>query len=124
MTLPGPSAEVRAALADWLAQLSALKGASPHTTRAYAADVGRYLGFLAQHQGGATGLREVVATGPSDLRAWMAAERGRGIEARSLARALSAVKGFTAWAADRLGRTRPPSCRRGGHGIAAACPAR
>ena len=104
MTLPGPSAEVRAALADWLAQLSALKGASPHTTRAYAADVGRYLGFLAQHQGGATGLREVVATGPSDLRAWMAAERGRGIEARSLARALSAVKGFTAWAADRLGQ--------------------
>ena len=29
--------------------------------------------------------------------------RGRGLEARSLARALSAVKSFTAWAADREG---------------------
>ena len=33
----------------------------------------------------------------------MAQERARGLSARSLARALSAVKGFTAWAADRTG---------------------
>jgi integrase/recombinase XerC len=33
----------------------------------------------------------------------MAEERGRGLSPRSLARALSAVKGFTAWAADRTG---------------------
>lgn len=34
------------------------------------------------------------------MRAWMAAERGRGLSARSLARALSAVKSFLKWLAD------------------------
>lgn len=97
------SAEVRQALANWLAQTAALKGASRHTVEAYSRDVARYLSFLADHHGGATGLRGVVETGPSDLRAWMAHERSRGLGARSLARALSAVKGFTAWASDRLG---------------------
>lgn len=93
----------RAALADWLAHLSALKGASRATTQAYARDVARFLGFLADHRGGTEGLRGIVETGQSDLRAWMAWERSRGIEARSLARALSAVKGFTAWLAEREG---------------------
>lgn len=97
------SPALRAALAQWLAQMRALKGASANTVAAYGADVSRYLDFLAQHRGGAEGLRAVVETGQSDLRAWMAAERGRGIEARSLARALSSVKRFTAWAADREG---------------------
>ena len=83
------SPALRAALAQWLAQMRALKGASANTVAAYGADVSRYLDFLAQHRGGAEGLRAVVETGQSDLRAWMAAERGRGIEARSLARALS-----------------------------------
>jgi integrase/recombinase XerC len=97
------SAAARAGLADWLAHLKALKGASPNTLSAYARDVARYLDFMAQHRGGTEGLRGIVETGQSDLRAWMAHERGRGLEARSLARALSAVKGFTAWVADREG---------------------
>jgi integrase/recombinase XerC len=45
----------------------------------------------------------VAQTTQSDLRAWMAEERARGLSPRSLARALSAVKGFAAWAADRTG---------------------
>ena len=103
MTVLAISPEVRAALADWLAQLSALKGASRHTVDAYSRDVSRYLSFLAAHRGGTTGLHGIVETERTDLRAWMAHEqRDRGIDARSMARALSAVKGFTAWAADRL----------------------
>ncbi len=39
----------------------------------------------------------------SDMRAWMAHERARGLAARSLARALSAVKSFIAWLAERDG---------------------
>jgi integrase/recombinase XerC len=92
-----------AALAEWLAQLRALKGVSPNTTLAYQRDVARYLSFLAEHRGGGEGLARVAATSQSDLRAWMADERSRGLSPRSLARALSAVKGFTAWAADRTG---------------------
>lgn len=91
------------ALSDWLSQLAALKGAAPNTIDAYRRDVANYLDFLAKHQGGAEGLARVATTSQSDLRAWMAGERTRGLSARSLARALSAVRGFTAWAADRTG---------------------
>jgi len=97
------SPEVSAALADWLAHLRALDGASENTIRAYGADVARYLGFLARHRGGTEGLAPLAALPVADLRAWMAHERDRGLGARSLARALSAVKTFTAWAADRSG---------------------
>lgn len=90
-----------AALAQWLSQLQALKGASVNTAEAYRRDVTRYLKFLSAHRGGAEGIAQVAETTHSDLRAWMAEERSRGLSARSLARALSAVKSFTAWAADR-----------------------
>lgn len=103
--LPGSPAflapALGAALSDWLAQKAALQGAADHTIAAYSRDVARYLQFLTTHRGGAAGLAKVAATSQSDLRAWMAHERGRGLSPRSLARALSAVKGFTAWAADR-----------------------
>ncbi|MEZ5796887.1 MAG: tyrosine recombinase XerC [Paracoccaceae bacterium] len=97
------SAEGRAALAGWLSHLKALEGASPHTIAAYGRDVTRFLEFLAGHLGGAPALRAAIGAGQGDLRAWMAWERGRGLGPRSLARALSAVKGFAGWAADRMG---------------------
>lgn len=102
------SPEVSAALAGWLAHLRALDGASDNTLRAYAADVGRYLSFMARHRGGSEGLKALAALPTQDLRAWMAHERDRDLGARSLARALSAVKGFTAWAADRSGADATP----------------
>lgn len=90
-----------AALTQWLQHSQALDGAAQNTIDAYRRDVSRYLKFLTAHHGGAGGMSLVIAASPSDLRAWMAEERGRGLATRSLARALSAVKGFTAWAADR-----------------------
>ena len=108
-----------AALTQWLQHLQALDGAAQNTIDAYRRDVSRYLKFLTAHHGGAGGLAQVTGASPSDLRAWMAEERGRGLSARSLARALSAVKSFTAWAADRTGAdatttlsTRSPKFRR------------
>lgn len=103
LTDPFLSPALGAALAQWLAQLQALEGAAANTVEAYRRDVARYLKFLAAHRGGAEGIASVAETTQSDLRAWMAEERSRGLSARSLARALSAVKGFTAWAADRTG---------------------
>lgn len=100
---PFLSPALGAALAQWLAQLQALEGAAANTIVAYRRDVARYLKFLSTHRGGAEGIAAIAATPQSDLRAWMAEERSRGLSARSLARSLSAVKGFTAWAADRTG---------------------
>lgn len=91
------------ALARWLDHIRALDGAAANTVTAYAADVGGFLRFLAQHRGEGGGLRDIAGLGQGDLRAWMAHERGRGVSARSLARELSAVKGFCGWVAEREG---------------------
>ena len=93
--------QMRAALSDWLTGLPALKGASAHTVEAYRHDVLGWMTFLARHQGTEIGLKEIAALSQTDLRAWMAHERGRGLAARSLARALSSVKAFTRWLTER-----------------------
>ncbi len=105
--MTGAGAAATALLADWLAQMSAVRGASPRTVEAYRADVAGFLGFLALHWGGPVGLARLGDVAVSDVRAWMARERGRGLSARSLARALSAVKGFYGWLAEAHGIEAP-----------------
>ena len=93
----------RAALADWLGQMSALGGARPATVAAYGTDLRLYLGFLAVHLGAPPAPAAFAALTQSDLRAFLAREQGRGVGARSIARRLSAIKTFTRWLADRTG---------------------
>lgn len=89
------------ALARWLAQLKGVDGVSAHTIKAYSQDLRAFLAFIAQHRGGeAPSAADLAALPLADMRAWMAHARGTGLSARSLARALSAVKGFLAWLAD------------------------
>lgn len=107
MTGPAPSEGAARLLADWLDQLGAVRGASPRTVAAYRRDVSGYLGFLAVHWGGPAGAAALGRVSTGDLRAWMAHERGRGLSARSLARALSAVKGFHGWLAESRGLAAP-----------------
>lgn len=97
------SPALRDAVARWLDHLRALDGAAANTIKAYSADVAGFLGFLAAYRGEIEGLSTLAALPQTDLRAWMAAERARGVSARTLARALSAVKGFTGWLAEREG---------------------
>jgi integrase/recombinase XerC len=90
-------------LARWLTHKAALDGAADKTIEAYQRDLGGFLQFLAEHLGEAIasgGLKRVTL---QDMRAWMAHERRRGVSARSLARALSAVKGFYGWFGEREG---------------------
>ena len=108
MTKPGRSAaiaspECRDAVVRWLGELSALKGASRHTLRAYGQDMAAFLGFLAGHRGEGFGTNALVTLPQSDLRAFMAAERAAGLSARSLNRRLSAVRSFIGWLADHAG---------------------
>ena len=100
---PGISPALREALSRWLDQLRVLHGAAAHTLTAYNRDVARFLTFLGRHLGGPVGLGAVTGLSTTDLRAWMAAERGRGLAAQSLARSLSAVRNFTGWLAEREG---------------------
>ncbi|RWR07979.1 tyrosine recombinase XerC [Paenirhodobacter populi] len=91
------------ALSGWLAHLRGLDGAADHTLTAYRADVAGFLGFLHQYHGESLGLARLAQITQADMRAWMAHERGRGLSARSLARALSSVKNFIGWLAEREG---------------------
>ena len=100
-TLLSPAA--RDALEGWLTRLRALDGAAEATVTAYRADVLGFLAFMAGHHGGAEGIAAIARIDTADMRAWMAHERGRGMAARSLARALSAVKSFVTWLSDRDG---------------------
>ncbi len=97
------SAGAQAAIAAWLSQLVSTKGRAPRTAEAYGRDVRGFVAFLEAHHGGPLGVGALAATGLSDLRAWMAHERARGLSARSLARAVSSVKSFTRWLAEREG---------------------
>ena len=94
---------VSQALADWLGALEGAQGRAPATVGAYRADVAGFLSFCQGHFGEATGTAPLARLTVSDMRAWMAHERRRGVSARSLSRSLSAVKSFLRWLADRDG---------------------
>ena len=89
------------AVQHWLSHERALKSAADNTVSAYTSDVLSFIVFMARHRSGPQGLAALSNIHTRDMRAWMAHERGRGISSRSLARALSAVKTFFHWLAER-----------------------
>lgn len=95
------SPALRDALSGWLDALRGLSDASPHTLSAYAGDVSGFLDFLARHRGGGEGMAQLRGTTQSDLRAWMADLRARGLGSRSVSRALSALRSFARHLAER-----------------------
>ncbi len=95
------SAGAAALIQDWLASLRALNGAADKTLEAYQRDLSGFLGFLTDHHGEIAARSTLKSVDLRDMRAWMARDRARGVSARSLARSLSAVKGFYRWLGER-----------------------
>lgn len=87
----------------WLTELGHLRDASEATVDAYGRDLTDFLSFQAAHAGEVPGPAALRTLGASEMRAWMAAQRARGVGSRSLARRLSAVKAFYRWWAEREG---------------------
>ncbi|WP_410218089.1 tyrosine recombinase XerC [Paracoccus sp. (in: a-proteobacteria)] len=91
------------ALGRWLETEAATRDRSDHTVRAYQTDLIAFLQFLGGHWGEAATPKALAALRQSDMRAFAAFERARGLGARSLARRQSAVRSFLRWLSDREG---------------------
>ena len=86
--------EVAAEIKRWLGYLGAERRLSPKTLEAYERDTGQFLGFLAEHLGGAPSLKQLAKLTPQDVRAFMAARRAEGLSSRSLMRVMAGARSF------------------------------
>ncbi|MDN5568172.1 MAG: site-specific integrase, partial [Paracoccus sp. (in: a-proteobacteria)] len=91
------------ALARWLETEASTRDRSDHTITAYQADVIAFLRFIGNHHGEPATPNSLGTLRQTDMRAFSAAERTRGLGARSLARRQSAVRSFLRWLSDREG---------------------
>jgi integrase/recombinase XerC len=94
MTGPATSPDVAAEISGWLRYLGAERRMSEKTLEAYGRDVSQFLGFLAEHMGGAPSLRQLAKLTPADVRAFMAARRSGGAGSRTLMRGLAGARSF------------------------------
>ena len=86
--------DIAAEIGRWLGYLGAERRMSPRTLEAYQRDAGQFLGFLAEHLGGAPSLKQLAKLTPQDVRAFMASRRAAGIGSGSLMRALAGARSF------------------------------
>lgn len=84
-------------LSQWDDYLRFEKNMSPHTLRAYMADVSHFIHFMANHLGHPPGLNDLSTIALRDFRGWMARKTMDGTSNASRARSLSGVKNFLTW---------------------------
>lgn len=81
-------------LARWLDHLAHERKLSGLTLEVYGRDTAAFLAFLTGHLGGKPSLGDLAKLAPTDVRAFLAARRARGIESRTLVRMLAAARSF------------------------------
>ncbi len=87
-------AEIERLVAQWQRDLGSVRRLAPKTLEAYTRDLGQFLNFIGPHSGGPVSIATLTELRAADFRAFMARRREDGVEARSLARGLSAIKSF------------------------------
>ena len=100
--------DAAAKIAAWVGYLHVEKQVSPHTLDAYIRDIRQFTGFLSKHLGSPASLRDLETLKPLDFRAFMAARRKTGVESRTMARQLSAIRTLYRWL-DNEGVLRNPA---------------
>ncbi|MBM4272215.1 MAG: site-specific tyrosine recombinase XerD [Deltaproteobacteria bacterium] len=75
---------------QYLNFLAVEKGVSRHTIDAYSRDLNKYIGFIKGR-----GVQSIKGISPEDIVSFLAKVRGDGLNARSVNRTLSAIRGFT-----------------------------
>ena len=97
--------DLAATAAAWLVHLAHERRLSARTIEAYGRDARQFLAFLETRFGAPPGIADFADLAPGDLRAFLARRRAEGIEARSLQRALSALKSLARHIARETGQT-------------------
>jgi integrase/recombinase XerC len=78
----------------WLTTLKSERRLAVKTLEAYAHDISQFGNFLKSHLGAAADNNALASLVASDFRKFMAQRRSQGLESRSLARQMSALKSF------------------------------
>ena len=78
----------------WLQSLKSERRMAAKTLEAYARDVSQFGQFLKDHLGQPAAVPDLAALTVSDFRSFMARRRRIGVESRTLARQLSAIRSF------------------------------
>jgi integrase/recombinase XerC len=99
------SDDLGAATQAWRAHLAVERQVAAKTQEAYGRDVRQFVTFLAAHLGAPPSLADLSRLAPRDVRAFLASRRSDGVESRSLARSLSALRQFCRFL-DRRGLAR------------------
>jgi integrase/recombinase XerC len=84
-------------IAGWLSHLAHERDLSPLTCEAYARDIRTFITWLQHHLGHSPCAGDLDRLNAKTVRAYLAARRKLGIESRTLARSLSALRVFFRW---------------------------
>ncbi|MGH1457029.1 MAG: tyrosine recombinase XerC [Alphaproteobacteria bacterium] len=91
------AADLSAQLQRWSDYLRYEKNMSPHTLRAYHADISHFITFLHDHLARQPSLNDLSEISIRDFRGWMSRKAMDGTSNASRARSLSGIKNFLTW---------------------------
>lgn len=94
---PAFESDAHAAVSRWLSALEHGRGRAPLTLDAYERDIRQFLEFLKIELGRSASLADLGALTIMTIRRFLAERRRTGLESRSLARSLSALRNFFSW---------------------------
>jgi integrase/recombinase XerC len=89
--------DLRQAVLQWFSHLTHERGLADATVVAYARDIRQFISWLKHSLGHAPCLGDLGGVTAKTVRAFMAARRREGVENRSLARSISALRVFFRW---------------------------
>jgi len=81
---------------DWQQYLKQ-RNLSPHTYRAYNADLNQFLQFLSRHIGQHISLNDLSEAAIRDFRSWLTDKAVKGVSSSSRARSLAGIRNFFTW---------------------------
>jgi integrase/recombinase XerC len=89
--------DLAAVAADWLAHLETERGYARLTIDAYGRDLSQFVAFLARQLDRPAALADLASVSAKTFRGFLAGRRRQGVESRSLARTMSALRMFFRW---------------------------